>query len=107
MTHTELIARVGDAIRTRFEPDPRALEALEEALLTADVGPATAVELVQRVREEAGRHGAEEHDVVRNVLKEEVARRLTVPSAIDAETLLGKPHVVLIVGVNGTGKTTT
>ncbi len=39
MTHTELIAKVGGAIRAKFEPDPRALEALEEALLTADVGP--------------------------------------------------------------------
>src|SRR5207245_2190868 len=78
MTHTELIAKVGDAIKTRFEPDPRALEALEEALIAADVGPSTAAELVERVREEAGRHGAEETDVVRRVLKEEVERRLTI-----------------------------
>ena len=48
MTHTELVARVGDAIKARFSPDPRALEALEEALLAADVGPATATELVVR-----------------------------------------------------------
>jgi len=107
MTHTELIAKVGDAIRARFEPDPRALEALEEALIAADVGPATAAELVERVKEEAGRHGAEETDVVRRVLKEEVAKRLTIPSAAPPGTLIGKPHVVLVVGVNGTGKTTT
>ena len=67
MTHTELIAKVGGAIRAKFEPDPRALEALEEALLSADVGPATAAELVAA----------------------------------------GTPHVVFMVGVNGTGKTTT
>ncbi|HKC23847.1 MAG TPA: signal recognition particle receptor subunit alpha, partial [Thermoanaerobaculia bacterium] len=107
MTHTELIAKVGDAIRARFEPDPRALAALEEALISADVGPSTAAELVERVREEAGRHGAEEMDVVRRVLREEVARRLTVPSVVPPGELLGKPHVVLVVGVNGTGKTTT
>jgi fused signal recognition particle receptor len=104
MTHTELIAKVGGAIKATFEPDPRALEALEEGLLTADVGPATATELVQAVREEAGRRDAAEPDVVRRVLKAEIARRLAVPAAPAAA---GKPHVVFLVGVNGTGKTTT
>jgi fused signal recognition particle receptor len=104
MTHTELIARVGDAVRARFTADPRALDALEEALIMADVGPVTAQELVAAVREEAGRHGAEETDVVRRVLRSEVARRLTIPVPPAAP---GKPHVVLLVGVNGSGKTTT
>ncbi len=104
MTHTELIAKVGGAIRARFEPDPRALEALEEALLTADVGPATAAELVAAVKEEAGRRDAGEADVVRRVLKAEIARRLSVPGPpIPA----GTPRVIFMVGVNGTGKTTT
>ncbi len=104
MTHTELIAKVGGAIRATFEPDPRALEALEEGLLTADVGPATAAELVAAVREEAGRRDAAEPDVVRRVLKAEIARRLSVPGPAIAT---GAPHVVFLVGVNGTGKTTT
>jgi fused signal recognition particle receptor len=106
MTHTELIAKVGTAVKARFEPDPKALEALEEALLSADVGPATASELVAAVKEEAGRRGSEETDVVRRVLKAEIAKRLTVPSvAVPAPP--GTPQVVLMVGVNGTGKTTT
>ena len=50
MTHTELIAKVGGRDQARFEPDPRALEALEEGLLSADVGPATAAELVAAVK---------------------------------------------------------
>lgn len=106
MTHTELIARVGDAVKARFAPDPKALEALEEALIIADVGPATAAELVEAVRAEAGRREAGEEDVVRRVLKEEVRRRLTLPSAVAAPPA-GTPQVVLVVGVNGTGKTTT
>lgn len=106
MTHTELIAKVGGAVKARFEPDPKALEALEEALLAADVGPATASELVAAVKEEAGRKGSEETDVVRRVLKEEIARRLTVPSKA-ASAPQGTPHVILMVGVNGSGKTTT
>jgi fused signal recognition particle receptor len=106
MTHTELISRVGTAVKAAFAPDPAALEALEEALLLSDVGPATARELVAAVREEAGRRGAEKGDVVRDVLREEIARRLDVPSPAD-ETPGRGPRVVLVVGVNGTGKTTT
>jgi len=106
MTHTELIAKVGGAVKARFEPDPKALEALEEALLAADVGPATASELVAAVKEEAGRKGSEETDVVRRVLKAEIERRLTVPSKAAAAPP-GMPHVILMVGVNGSGKTTT
>ncbi len=107
MTHTELVARVGDAIRARFSPDPKALEALEEALLAADVGPATAAELVEAVRVEAGRRDAAEPDVVRRVLKAEIERRLTVDGAAVGTPEPGQPRVVLMVGVNGTGKTTT
>jgi fused signal recognition particle receptor len=107
MTHTELFARVGDAIKVRFSPDPKALEALEEALLAADVGPATAAELVEAVRVETGRRDAGEADVVRNVLKAEVERRLSVPGPPAGRPDPGQPRVVLMVGVNGTGKTTT
>jgi len=106
MTHTELIARVGDAVKARFAPDPAVLEALEEALLLADVGPATAGELVAAVREEAGRRGSEQGDVVRDVLRNEIAGRLSLPAPA-IEVPPGMPRVVLVVGVNGTGKTTT
>ncbi len=107
MTHTELISRVGDAIKVRFSPDPRALDALEEALLAADVGPATATELVEAVRVEAGKRDAGEIDVVRRVLKVEIERRLSVPGPPGGTPAPGQPRVVLMVGVNGTGKTTT
>ena len=107
MTHTELIARVGEAVKATISPDPKALEALEEGLLLADVGPATARELVAAVREEAGRRGSEKGNVVRDVLREEITRRLSVPSAPPPPAAPDGPRVVLIVGVNGTGKTTT
>ncbi len=106
MTHTELISRVGTAVKTAFSPDPAALDALEEALLLSDVGPATAKELVAAVREEAGRRGAEKGEVVRDVLRQEIAKRLDVPRPAPEAPAAG-PRVVLVVGVNGTGKTTT
>jgi fused signal recognition particle receptor len=104
MTHTELLAKVGSAVKATFEPDPAALDALEEGLLAADVGPATAAELVAAVKAEAGRRDAAEQDVVRRVLKVEIARRLSVRGP---DVARGSPHVILMVGVNGTGKTTT
>jgi fused signal recognition particle receptor len=107
MTHTELVARVGDAIKARFSPDPKALDALEDALIAADVGPATAAELVLAVRTEAGRRDAGESDVVRRVLKAEIEKRLSVPGPPVGSPRPGQPRVVLMVGVNGTGKTTT
>ena len=107
MTHTELVARVGDAIKVRFSPDPKALDALEEALIAADVGPVTAAELVAAVRAEAGRRDAGESDVVRRVLKAEIEKRLSVPGPAVGTPAPGQPRVVLMVGVNGTGKTTT
>ena len=106
MTHTELIAKVGEAVKARVFADPKALEALEEALLGADVGPATAIELVEAVREEVGRKGSGDEELVRRVLREEMERRLFVP-APTAEPPRGVPRVLMMVGVNGTGKTTT
>ncbi|KAA0253569.1 signal recognition particle-docking protein FtsY [Acidobacteria bacterium ACD] len=107
MTHTELIARVGDAVKATVKPDPAALEALEEALIAGDVGPATAAELVAAVQAEAGRKGAADPETVRRVLRSEIERRLTVDSGPAVRPPGGLPEVVLVVGVNGTGKTTT
>jgi fused signal recognition particle receptor len=110
MTHTELLAKMGSAVKATFEPDPAALDALEEGLLAADVGPATAAELVAAVKAEAGRRDAAEKDVVRRVLKAEITRRLSVTGPEGAGAAAGtanSPRVILMVGVNGTGKTTT
>ncbi len=107
MTHTELLAKMGSAVKATFEPDPAALDALEEGLLAADVGPATAAELVAAVKAEAGRRDAAEEDVVRRVLKAEITRRLSVKGPEEAGEAAGSPHVILMVGVNGSGKTTT
>ncbi|HZM18215.1 MAG TPA: signal recognition particle-docking protein FtsY [Gaiellaceae bacterium] len=82
-----------------FDPgDDEAWERLEEALIAADVGVPTTAELVQRLeaREVAGELGA--------ALSEEAAELLGGPPRLD---LSAEPAVILVVGVNGTGKTTT
>ena len=86
--------------------DDDTLEELEDVLLRADLGTATAARIVERLAE--GRHGRTvEEGEVRRILAAEVARVLTpVAEPLDLD-LTHRPHVVLVVGVNGTGKTTT
>jgi fused signal recognition particle receptor len=82
-----------------FDPaDDEAWERLEEALIAADVGVPTTAELVQRLeaRQEVGELG--------EALAEEAAKLLGEPGSLD---LHEHPAVILVVGVNGTGKTTT
>ena len=96
--------RLSEALR-RFvpsaKPDEETLEALEEALIAADVGPATAMRLVESLRESPGEEGprAQLHRAMLDLLstsQTDIAPRPT-----------GRPHVILLVGVNGSGKTTS
>jgi fused signal recognition particle receptor len=83
-----------------FDPaDDASWERLEEALIAADVGVPATAELVQRL-EARGDAGAD----LGNALAEEAARMLGQPGSLGVS---GKPSVILVVGVNGTGKTTT
>jgi fused signal recognition particle receptor len=94
------------AALTKKRLDDEALEALEETLITADLGPAAAQQIIEGFRR--SRFGQDVTDEeVKQALSEEIAAILepvAQPLVID-RTL--RPHVVLVVGVNGTGKTTT
>jgi fused signal recognition particle receptor len=83
---------------TAFDPgDAASWERLEEALIAADVGVPATAELVQRLE---GRGDA----AITDGLEQEVAQMLGEPGRLE---LNGHPSVILVVGVNGTGKTTT
>jgi fused signal recognition particle receptor len=106
-TKAQFVERFDEVVRKADEParrsqpiDVETIDALEEALISADVGVAATEQIVQAVRERRGRG-----ESLRTLVKEEIRRILR-----GAETPVGngqRPHVVLIVGVNGTGKTTT
>ena len=106
-TKEQFVERFDEVVRRADEParrsqpiDVETIEALEEALISADVGVAATDQIVQVVRARRGRG-----ESLRTLVKEEIRRILR-----GAETPAGngqRPHVVLIVGVNGTGKTTT
>jgi fused signal recognition particle receptor len=94
------------AIFTHRKLDSAMLEALEELLISADLGPNTAAKLVEELRQE--RFGKEISDIeVRQFLAERLTTRLLPIAKPLLFPDLPHPHVVLMVGVNGTGKTTT
>jgi fused signal recognition particle receptor len=87
--------------------DAPALEALEEVLIRADVGIPTTERLITRVRE-AAKDGAEDASAMRGVLKDEMRDILVkVHEPFSVPRDASPPWVVLVVGVNGSGKTTT
>ena len=103
------IAQGLTGLLTRGVGDEEAWEELEEALLSADVGVTTTTELIERLRERARAtraSGAELRDLLRDALLAEVgtADRTLALDLIEEDK---RPGIVLVVGVNGTGKTTT
>ena len=106
MTHTEILEKIEAAVKEKAGFDARVLESLEEALIEADVGAETAGALVRGVAGRAGRHRPEDLPQLRALLRQEIDALLaTAPT--EAPRAAAAPEVVFIVGVNGTGKTTT
>ena len=100
------------ALLSRDTVDEATWEEVEETLIAADLGTGPSLELVDRLR---GRLAAEGRSDVRTVLREELVRAvdptldrtLAVTPTVDPDTGAHRPAVVLVVGVNGVGKTTT
>ncbi len=106
---TRSSAKLGEGITgifTKRKLDDAALEELEELLISADLGVATAAKLTAHLAETRfDREVAPEE--VRRALAEDIARILEPVAAPLVVEAARKPHVVLVVGVNGSGKTTT
>ena len=91
---------------TKAALDAPTLDAIEEALIASDLGPSTAAKIRARLAEDRFDRGLSEA-AVRNIVADEVAKILApvaAPLEIDA---FPRPQVILVVGVNGSGKTTT
>jgi fused signal recognition particle receptor len=106
MTHTEILEKLGTAVKQGFGFDESVLESLEEALLAADVGADTASALADAVRARTG--GTERKDLpaLKAILLEEIEKLIASapkPGSRPAVPLF----VTFLVGVNGSGKTTT
>lgn len=92
---------------SRIKFDPENLDELEDTLIQADFGIDAATEIVAAVKTEAKRAGARTEDELKDILASTIASRLHNPnSALNLESG-ATPYVILVVGVNGVGKTTT
>jgi fused signal recognition particle receptor len=96
-----------DSIFTlKKEIDKSTLEELEMALIGADIGPATTSRIIEKIRDQASRQQLKDAGQVKALIRSEL---LTIVQGENARPMemQQKPHVILIVGVNGVGKTTT
>lgn len=110
-TNAGFLGKITKALVGKSTVDVDVLDNLEEALISSDVGVETTIKIIARIEQRVARDkylGAQELDVI---LKEEVANLLSenhTEDRSDFETPAGiKPYVILVVGVNGVGKTTT
>ena len=106
-----VLSKIGRAIAGKSTIDDDVLDNLEEALITSDVGVETTLRIIERVQERVKRDKYVGTDELRQLLVDEIASMLqenNVEDVLDfSAPLPAKPYVVMVVGVNGVGKTTT
>ena len=110
-TKDSFFSKVTKAIAGKSTVDEEVLDNLEEALITADVGLDTTVQIIQRIEERVARDKYVNTSDLNRILQDEIEATLVDGSTSKAydfhSELPTKPYVILVVGVNGVGKTTT
>lgn len=105
-THEILVTPVDEIILGRKRIDEDVFDNLEEILITSDVGPKTALDLICRVQEKIKHGEYNETDLIKDYLKEEILGILLARQE-PLDISQSKPFVIMVIGVNGSGKTTT
>src|SRR5690554_5295665 len=110
-TKESVFKKLGRAVAGKSKVDEELLDNLEEILISSDVGVETTIKIIRRIEDRVARDrylGVEE---LNNILKEEIAALLEENNSGDASEfdlpVSEKPYVIMVVGVNGVGKTTT
>ena len=103
-TRDSMMGKVDALLNSFTKIDEDFFEELEENLIMADVGAVTAARICDRRRKKVKEEGLASPDQVRSGLKQIISQMLEGPSELDLST---KPSVILVIGVNGVGKTTT
>ena len=110
-TKTSFLSKISKAVVGKSKVDDEVLDELEEILIASDVGVETMVKIIERIEARVAKDkylNASELDVI---LKEEIAELLQESHHQDPEDFTvpetHQPHVIMVVGVNGVGKTTT
>jgi fused signal recognition particle receptor len=106
-TRENLAERIDDIVSIGKEIDRNTLDDLEATLIGADLGSTTTQEVLDKLREKADRKQIRNVEELKRLLKEELLAILNAANARPVNKVEGTPEVILVVGVNGTGKTTT
>ena len=110
-TKESVFSKIARAVAGKSKVDDEVLDNLEEVLVTSDVGVETTLKIIKRIEERVARDKYVTTEELNRILKEEIAALLTENHAVDNTTfdipIEKKPYVIMVVGVNGVGKTTT
>jgi len=110
-TKENIFTKLGRSVIGKSEVDEEVLDELEEILISADLGVGTTVKIIERIEERVARDKYLGTDELDKILREEIAALLSENNTADLEDFVlpdvKKPYVLLVVGVNGVGKTTT
>ena len=111
-TKQSVFSKIARAIAGKSEIDDDVLDNLEEVLVTSDVGVETTLKIIDRVQRRAAKDKFMNTSELNKLLKDEIAQLLMENNTedggtFDIPTTPGIPYVIMVVGVNGVGKTTT
>jgi fused signal recognition particle receptor len=106
-TRENLGERIEEVVFFGREIDRGTLDDLEATLLAADLGMTTTHEVLEKLREKADHKQIRDVEELKRLLKQEILAILTATDSQPVTKVDGTPEVILVVGVNGTGKTTT
>ncbi len=112
-TKESVFGKIARAIAGKSEIDDEVLDNLEEVLITSDVGVDTTLKIIDRVQKRAARDKFMNTNELNRLLKDEIAQLLMENNSNDLDDTFnipatpGQPYVIMVVGVNGVGKTTT
>lgn len=110
-TKQSVFSKLARAVAGKSKVDDEVLDDLEEVLITSDVGVDTTLNVIKRIEERVARDKYVSTSELNGILRDEIAQLLTETGASDTDSwdlpTDHKPYVILVVGVNGVGKTTT
>jgi fused signal recognition particle receptor len=110
-TKQNFFGKLGKIIAGKSKVDDEVLDQLEELLVSSDVGVDTTLKIIRRIQDRVAKDKYLNTNELNKILREEIASLLAENKSIDQEGfdafLPQKPYIILVVGVNGVGKTTT
>jgi fused signal recognition particle receptor len=109
-TRKSIVGRMENLVKGQRQIDAEVLEQLEEALIAADIGPRTTLDILEKARREVDRKALADFDGLKAFIEAEllaILKQSTNHKPDAGNPAEGRPYVMLVVGVNGTGKTTT